>query len=66
MTTLNNNKNQFVFYVIKSSTIKKIIIIDLIAGTGIYWSVNFISSNAIIAMISCIFGTKKMKKMYHS
>ncbi|WP_162876050.1 hypothetical protein [Bacillus anthracis] len=57
---MNNNKNQFVFYVIKSSTIKKIIIIDLIAGTGIYWSVNFISS------ISCIFGTKKMKKMYHS
>ncbi|MEF7561308.1 hypothetical protein [Bacillus thuringiensis] len=63
---MNNNKNQFVFYVIKSSTIKKIIIIDLIAGTGIYWSVNFISSNAIIAMISCIFWTKKMKKMCHS
>lgn len=66
MITLNNNNNQFVFYVVKGSAIKKFIIIDLIAGTGIYWTVNFISSNALLAMINCILGTKKMKKIHHS
>ncbi|KXY20978.1 hypothetical protein BK709_30205 [Bacillus thuringiensis serovar shandongiensis] len=64
MITLDNN--QFVFHVVKSSAIKRFIIIDIIAGTGIYWTVNFISSNALLAIISCILGTKKMKKMHHS
>ena len=66
MITLNNTNNQFVFHVVKSSAIKNFIIIDLIAGTGIYWTVHSISSNALLAIISCILGTKKMKKMHHS
>ncbi|MEM5607833.1 hypothetical protein AAHB50_12955 [Bacillus toyonensis] len=56
---MDNYNNQFVFHVVKSSAIKRFIIIDIIAGTGIYWTVNFISSNALLAIISCILGTKK-------
>ncbi|MEH7457069.1 MULTISPECIES: hypothetical protein [Bacillus] len=63
---MDNKSNQFVFHTIKSSTIKKFVIIDLITGTGIYWAVKFISSSALIAIISCIFGTKKIKKMQQS
>ncbi|EEL87694.1 hypothetical protein bcere0029_24590 [Bacillus cereus AH1272] len=66
MTTLDNNNNQFVFHTIKSSAIKKFVIIDLITGTGIYWTVNFISSSALLAIISCVLGTKKIKKMQQS
>ncbi|WP_026049051.1 hypothetical protein [Bacillus bingmayongensis] len=63
---MGKKNNQFVFYTIKSSTIKKFVIIDLVTGTGIYWTVNFISSSALIAIISCILGTKKIKKMQQS
>ncbi|WP_088291536.1 hypothetical protein [Bacillus mycoides] len=59
---MDNNNNQFVFHTIKSSAIKKFVIIDLITGTGIYWTVNFISSSALLAIISCVLGTKKIKK----
>ncbi|MGG0261744.1 hypothetical protein ABEY48_16300 [Bacillus mycoides] len=63
---MGNDNNQFIFHVVQISAIKRFIIIDIIAGTGIYWTVNFISSNALLAIISCFFGTKKMKKMHHS
>lgn len=63
MTVLGNRNNQFVFHIIKGSSIKKFLIIDLITGTGTYWTVNSISSSALIAIISCILGTKKIKKM---
>ncbi len=66
VTTLDNNNNQFIFHTIKSSAIKKFVIIDLITGTGIYWTVNFISSSALLAIISCVLGTKKIKKMQQS
>ncbi|WP_242488160.1 MULTISPECIES: hypothetical protein [Bacillus] len=59
---MGNDNNQFIFHVVQSSAIKRFII----AGTGIYWTVNFISSNALLAIISCFLGTKKMKKMHHS
>ncbi len=66
MTTLDNKNNQFIFHTIQGSAIKKFVIIDLITGTGIYWTVNFISSSAILAIISCILGTKKIKEMQQS
>ncbi|MBO1582848.1 hypothetical protein [Bacillus sp. XF8] len=55
--------NQIVFHTIQGSTIKKFLIIDLITGTGIYWIINFISSSTLIAIISSILGTKRIKKM---
>lgn len=61
MITLGNDNNQFIFHVVQSSAIKRFIIIDIIAGTGIYWTVNFISSNALLAIISCFLGTKTWK-----
>ncbi|EEL47875.1 MULTISPECIES: hypothetical protein [Bacillus cereus group] len=60
---LNRKNNQIVIHIIKGSTIKKFLILDLITGTGIYHLVKFISSSALIALIGSIIGTEGIKKI---
>ncbi|MEY9866451.1 hypothetical protein ABIE66_001830 [Peribacillus sp. B2I2] len=54
--------NQIVIYIIKGSTIKKFLILDLIIGSGIFYVVKFISSSVIIASVSSFIGTEGIKK----
>ncbi|MFD6209509.1 MULTISPECIES: hypothetical protein [unclassified Peribacillus] len=54
--------NSIVFYVIKGSTIKKFLILDLVVGTGIYFAVKFISSSLLMASLASIIGTEGIKK----
>ncbi|PFN05057.1 hypothetical protein [Bacillus cereus] len=60
---LNRKNNQIVIHIIKGSTIKKFLILDLITATGIYHLVKFISSSALIALIGSIIGTEGIKKI---
>ncbi|PDY44206.1 hypothetical protein [Bacillus pseudomycoides] len=60
---LNRKNDQIVIHIIKGSTIKKILILDLITGTGIYYIIKFISSSILIALIGSIVGTEGIKKI---
>ncbi|TWE00621.1 hypothetical protein FB545_2956 [Peribacillus frigoritolerans] len=63
MTILSMKKNdQFVIYIIKGSTIKRFLILDLIIGSGIFYVVKFISSSILIASASSFVGTEGIKK----
>nr|WP_228467359.1 hypothetical protein [Brevibacillus sp. JNUCC-41] len=53
---------QFVIYVVKGSTIKRFLILDLIIGSGIFYVVKFISSSLLIASASSLIGTEGIKK----
>ncbi|MGE6613170.1 hypothetical protein ACQKFG_22095 [Peribacillus sp. NPDC076916] len=54
--------NQIVIYVVKGSTIKRFLILDLIIGSGIFYVVKFISSSLLIASASSFIGTEGIKK----
>ncbi|WP_217282326.1 hypothetical protein [Bacillus sp. CRN 9] len=57
-------ENQIIFYSIKGSTIKKVFIIDLVTGTGIYYIVKFISASVLIGIIGSVVGTEGIKKVF--
>ncbi|MNR35136.1 hypothetical protein D3C85_1529620 [compost metagenome] len=56
------NKPIIIIYAIKGSTIKKIILFDIIVGTGLYFVVKIFASNAIIASIGSFIGTEGVKR----
>jgi hypothetical protein len=58
-----NNKQIIIFYTIKGSTIKRVILFDIILGTAIYYVVEMISSSTIIATIGSLIGTEGVKKL---
>jgi hypothetical protein len=63
VTMLSREKNnQIVIYIIKGSTIKKFLILDLIIGSGIFYVVKYISSSVLIASVSSFIGTEGIKK----
>lgn len=59
-----NKKKQskYVFYVIKGSTIKKFILLDLVTGTGIYYVLKILYSSMLIASVGSMVGTEGIKK----
>lgn len=57
------NKQIIIFYTIKGSTIKRVILFDIILGTAIYYVVEMISSSTIIATIGSLIGTEGVKKL---
>ncbi len=54
--------NRIVFLVIKGSTIKKNFLLDLIVGTGIYFTIKYMSSSVLVASIGSFIGTEGIKK----
>ncbi|WP_459502425.1 hypothetical protein [Bacillus sp. C1] len=60
---LNRKNDQIVIHIIKGSTIKKFLILDLVTGTGIYYVLKFISSSVLIALIGSFMGTEGIKKI---
>ena len=57
--------NHVFFYVIRGKTVKKMVLIDFLLGTGVYYGIKLISSSLIIASIGsmacCAVTTRKMK-----
>lgn len=56
-------QNQIVFYTIKGSTIKKFLILDLFAGSVIYFTVKIIYSSVFIATLGSVIGTEGIKQI---
>lgn len=63
MWYLINTQKEIVFYTIKASSLKKFLIIDLIAGTGIYYVVKIISTSVLLGMAGSIIGAEGIKKI---
>ena len=56
-------KNLIVFYTIKGSTISKFLIIDCIAGTGIFYIVKIITTSVLVGMLGSIVCTEGLKRL---
>ena len=54
--------NKPIIIFIRTSTIKRVILFDIILGTGIYYGITLISSSLIIATLGSFFGTEGAKK----
>jgi hypothetical protein len=52
-----------VFVVIKGSTIKRFLLLDMVAGTGIYFALKLVYSSLIIASAGSFIGTAALKKI---
>lgn len=55
-------QNQVFCYTIKGSTIKKFLILDCMAGTGIFYGLKIISSSVLVGIIGSYVCTEVIKK----
>lgn len=55
-------KNEIVIYVIRGSTIKKFVILDILVGSGIFYVVKFIFASFLIASAGSFLGTEGIKR----
>ncbi|MCE4051556.1 MULTISPECIES: hypothetical protein [Bacillaceae] len=53
----------FLVVVIEGSVIKRIMILDIIVGSGIYYALQWMCSSIIISMIGSMVGTEGIKKV---
>lgn len=58
----NKKEKVFLVVVIEGSTIKRIMILDIIVGSGIYYALQWMCSSIIISMIGSMIGTEGIKK----
>lgn len=57
-------QNQVVFYTIKGSTIKKFLILDCIAGTGIFYAFKIVSSSILVGFFGSLVCTEGIKRLH--
>ncbi|MEC0329711.1 hypothetical protein P4H42_08790 [Paenibacillus macerans] len=53
----------FIFVTIKASTIRNFIILDLIAGTGLYYLIKLATASALLGTVGSALGTEGMKRI---
>ena len=58
----NKKEKVFLVVVIEGSVIKRIMILDIIVGSGIYYALQWMCSSIIISMIGSMIGTEGIKK----
>ena len=56
-------QNQVIFYTIKWSTIKKFLILDFIAGTGIYYAFKILTSSVLVGILGSVVCTEGLKRL---
>ncbi|MFD2215623.1 hypothetical protein [Metabacillus endolithicus] len=59
----NQNQNQVIFYTIRSSTIKKFIILEGFTGTGIYYGLKLLTSSVLAGVIGSVVCIEIIKKI---
>ncbi|OAS19343.1 hypothetical protein A8708_26815 [Paenibacillus oryzisoli] len=57
------DKQIIFFYTVKGSTIKRVILLDILLGTVMYYVVDMVASSTIIAMIGSFIGTEGVKRL---
>ncbi|MDU2242875.1 MAG: hypothetical protein E7E23_20115 [Paenibacillus sp.] len=53
----------FIFVTIKASTIRNILILDLIAGTGLYYLIKLATASVLLGTMGSALGTEAMKRI---
>ncbi|MDU4698244.1 MAG: hypothetical protein E6Y08_20740 [Paenibacillus sp.] len=53
----------FIFVTIRASTIRKIIILDFIAGTGLYYLIKLATASVLLGTMGSAVGTEVMKRI---
>ena len=57
-----SNTQQLRVYIIHASTIKRLLLLDMVVGSGIYVVVKVISASVLIASLGSILGTEGLKR----
>jgi hypothetical protein len=57
---------KMIFIAIEKSTLQKILLIDIIIGSGLYYIIKIISSSLLIATIASMAGTEGIKTINRS
>ncbi|CAI6034691.1 hypothetical protein [Cohnella sp. JJ-181] len=50
-------------FIIKGSTVKKFILIDILLGTGFYYAIKLVYASAIVATAGSVIGTEGIKRI---
>ncbi|WP_339816950.1 hypothetical protein MKZ15_16430 [Paenibacillus sp. FSL R7-0216] len=58
-----NKQRPFIFVTIKASTIRNIFVLDLIAGTGIYYLIKLVTASVLLGSVGSALGTEAMKRI---
>ncbi|TRZ37372.1 hypothetical protein CEQ21_18130 [Niallia circulans] len=53
----------FLIVVVEGTVIKRIMILDILVGSGIYYALQWICSSIIISMLGSVVGTEGIKKV---
>ncbi|WP_178022023.1 hypothetical protein [uncultured Paenibacillus sp.] len=56
-------QHPFIFVTIKASTIRNILILDLIAGTGLYYLIKLATASVLLGTMGSALGTEAMKRI---
>jgi hypothetical protein len=57
---------KMIFIAIEKSTLQKILLIDIVIGSGLYYIIKIISSSLLIATIASMAGTEGIKTINRS
>lgn len=56
------SNQQFVVYTIKASTIRNFLLVELVAGMGIYYVIKIVTSSVLIATAGSMIGSEGIKR----
>jgi hypothetical protein len=57
------NEQAFLVVFVEGAVIKRLMILDIMVGSGIYYALQWMCSSIIISMIGSIVGTEGIKKV---
>ncbi|MFS0785278.1 hypothetical protein ABC345_02720 [Shouchella sp. 1P09AA] len=59
---MKKGNHKFVFYTIKVTKLKRFLLLDMVAGTGIYFTVKVVTASVVAGMVGSVIGTEGMKR----
>lgn len=59
---MKKGNHKFVFYTIKVTKLKRFLLLDMMAGTGIYFTVKVVTASVVAGMVGSVIGTEGLKR----
>ncbi|MFB4212617.1 hypothetical protein ACE1TH_11970 [Shouchella sp. JSM 1781072] len=59
---MKKGNHKFVFYTIKVTKLKRFLLLDMVAGTGIYFTVKVVTASVVAGMVGSVIGTEGIKR----
>ena len=54
--------NRYIFIVIKGSSLKKFVLLDIVTGTGLYYILKIVGLGIVISSVGSFIGTEGLRK----